>query len=67
MAVPDVHPIRGTAGTARGAGTDRSNERLDLADRLLRVGSGLCVSTWLLGAGIKEVIQKRPSSNPGSL
>jgi hypothetical protein len=25
----DVHPIRGTAGTARGGGTDRSNEWLD--------------------------------------
>jgi hypothetical protein len=28
MAVPDVHPIRGTAGTARGAGAVRSNEWL---------------------------------------
>jgi hypothetical protein len=25
----DVNPIRGTAGTARGANTDRSNEGLD--------------------------------------
>jgi hypothetical protein len=25
----DVHPIRGTAGTARGADTDCSNELLD--------------------------------------
>jgi hypothetical protein len=25
----DVHPIRGTAGTARGADADRSNELLD--------------------------------------
>jgi len=32
----DVHPIRGTAGTARGAGTDRSNERLGLRTRSLR-------------------------------
>ena len=30
MDVPGVHPIRGTAGTARGADTVRSNERLDL-------------------------------------
>jgi hypothetical protein len=29
MAVPDAHPIRGTAGTARGANTVRSNELLD--------------------------------------
>ena len=29
MAVPDVHPIRGTAGTARGASAVRSNEGLD--------------------------------------
>ena len=29
MAVPDVHPSRGTAGTARGASAVRSNEGLD--------------------------------------
>jgi hypothetical protein len=29
MAVPQVHPSRGTAGTARGARTVRSNEGLD--------------------------------------
>mgnify|MGYP003428718716 CR=1 FL=1 len=28
MDVPAVHPSRGTAGTARGADTVRSNERL---------------------------------------
>ena len=31
----DVHPIRGTVGTARGAGADRSNEGLDDNSRLI--------------------------------
>ena len=38
-----VHPIRGTAGTARGADTDRSNEWLDDRPR-----SRLGPSRWLL-------------------
>ena len=35
MDVPAVHPSRGTAGTARGAGTVRSNEGLDDNTRLI--------------------------------
>jgi hypothetical protein len=33
----DVHPSRGTAGTARGVGTDRSNELLDTGARALEL------------------------------
>jgi hypothetical protein len=46
-----VHPIRGTAGTARGANTDRSNEMLD--DRLRS-------RMWWAGLELDDAIFGRP-------
>ncbi len=73
MDVPAVHANPGTAGTARGARTDRSNERLDA----IRLTKGLCpeMETGLRAEAIRPVsranlelqIYRRPLVDSGVL
>ena len=55
--MPAVHPIRGAAGTARGADTVRSNERLDLNARSMEP-----VTQMRVRAG-RTIGRGRPRSN----